>query len=45
MYHSTYKGVNIYRNTSAGYALRYTCEGGLAADTLQGIKQLIKERA
>jgi len=40
----TYKGVTIWRNTSGGYALRYTATANgnrLAADTLQGIKQLI----
>ncbi len=42
-----YKGVIIWRNTSAGYALRYTATANngqrLAADTLAGIKQLIRE--
>ncbi len=41
--HSIYKGVQIYRNTSPGYRLRYTALGYGAADTLQGMKQLIKE--
>lgn len=42
-----YKGVIIWRNTTPGYALRYTAQTGsgqkLAADTLAGIKQLIRE--
>lgn len=39
----TYKGITIWRNLSPCYALRYTASGGLAADTLQGMKQLITE--
>jgi len=43
----TYKGVTIWRNTQPGYALRYTATAPngqrLAADTLAGIKQVIKE--
>lgn len=42
-----YKGVTIWRNTQAGYHLRYTAKASngqrLAADTLSGIKQLIRE--
>lgn len=43
MPHSTYFGVNIYRATSPGYALRWTA-GRLAADTLAGIRWLIREQ-
>ena len=44
IYHSTYFGINIYLKTSPGYALRWTTvEGGLAADTLAGIRELIRE--
>lgn len=42
--HSTYYNTFIWKNTSPGYALRYTACGGLAADTLAGIKELIRER-
>lgn len=43
MFHSTYKGVNIYQNTQPGYRLRwYAIAPNFAADTLAGIKQLIK---
>ena len=46
IYH--YFGVIIFRSTEPGYRLRYTASLGdgspLAADTLAGIKQLIKER-
>jgi hypothetical protein len=44
MFHSTYKGASIYRNTEPGYKLRWTslCFGrSYAADTLAGIKELI----
>lgn len=41
-YHSTYFNHSIYRNTEPGYRLRWT-SGRLAADTLAGIKQLIRE--
>jgi hypothetical protein len=44
MFHSTYRGVNIWRNTEPGYRLRwYTVSPSLAADTLAGIKHLIRE--
>lgn len=40
----TYRGVNIYRNEGVSYRLRwYTVVPNLAADTLAGIKQLIRE--
>lgn len=41
-----YRGCAIFRNTSPGYALRWqtTCNGlRLAADTLAGVKALIRE--
>lgn len=44
MYHSTYKGITIWRNISPGYALRWTANVNgdrVAADTLAGIRQLI----
>jgi hypothetical protein len=41
-YH-TYYGVTIWRNTKPGYRLRWSALGGFAADTLAGIKQLIRE--
>jgi hypothetical protein len=44
MFHSSYKGASIYRNTEPGYRLRWTalCFGNrYAADTLEGIRQLI----
>ena len=41
-YHSTYYGADIYRNDEPGYKLRWT-SGWLAADTLDGIRQLIRE--
>ncbi len=44
-----YLGVYIYRNSEPGYALPWTArlDSGeqLAADTLAGIKELIKEKA
>lgn len=46
MYHSTYFGVTIWRRTGAGYATRWTAagpQGQLAADTLAGIRQLIRD--
>lgn len=45
MMHSTYFGVDIYRNTEPGYRLRYRARtriGGIAADTLDGIRALIR---
>jgi hypothetical protein len=42
-----YRGVVIFRNTVPGYALRWTARSKqgspLAADTLDGIKTLIRE--
>lgn len=38
----TYRGVVIWHNPASGYALRWTALGGLAADTLEGIKRLIR---
>lgn len=44
IHHSAYFGVNIYRRTTPGYQLRWsTVEHGLAADTLSGIRKLIRE--
>lgn len=44
--HSTYRGATIYRQWG-GYALPYTAwidgKGTRAADTLAGIRQLIRE--
>jgi hypothetical protein len=40
----TYRGVNIYRQLEPGHKLRwYSIVPNLAADTLDGIKQLIRE--
>jgi hypothetical protein len=39
----TYMGVNIWRNQGRGYGLRWSALGYGAADTLAGMKQLIKE--
>lgn len=38
-----YMGEYIFRNTSRPNALRWSCIGYGAADTLQGMKQLIRE--
>lgn len=38
-----YRGEVIFRNTSPGYALRWSCTGFGAADTLDGMKRLIRE--
>lgn len=43
MYHSTYFGVSIYRNDKPGHYLRWTAGFRLAADTLAGIRELIRE--
>jgi hypothetical protein len=47
MLYYTYKGVIIWRNCEPSYKLRYTARASngqqLAADTLAGIKQLIRE--
>lgn len=46
-FHSTYRGAKIYRQWG-GYGLPYTAwienEGTVSADTLRGIRELIKER-
>lgn len=39
-----YMGEVIFRNINGGHALRWSCLGYGAADTLQGMKELIKER-
>jgi hypothetical protein len=39
----TYMGVNIWRNQGIGYGLKWSALGYGAADTLAGMKQLIKE--
>lgn len=43
-----YLGVSIYRKSEPGYALPWTAKlnsgESLAADTLAGIKQMIKEK-
>jgi hypothetical protein len=47
-YHSTYLGRSIWRNTSAGYSLRWlACSdaGQFAADTLAGLRQLVRRTA
>jgi len=45
MYKETYKGTNIYRAALNASGIRYyTIAPNLRADTLAGIKQLIKER-
>jgi hypothetical protein len=38
-----YRGVIIWRNTRPGYALRWSATGFGAADTLAGMKALIRE--
>lgn len=44
-----YLGVYIYRNSEPGYALPWTARlnsgESLAADTIAGIKQMIKEKS
>jgi hypothetical protein len=44
MFHSEFFGVTIWRNTSPGYRLRWTA-GRFAADTLDGIRRLIRDDA
>lgn len=39
----TYYGVTVWRNTEPGSKLRYSALGGLAADTQEGMKKLIRE--
>ena len=41
--HYTYRGRIIHVNNEPGHRLRYSVLGVGAADTLAGIKQLIKE--
>jgi hypothetical protein len=46
MHHSTYFGVFIWRKTTPGYQLPWTAVVNgdmLAADTLAGIRELIRE--
>jgi hypothetical protein len=38
-----YRGVIIWRNARPGYALRWSATGFGAADTLAGMKALIRE--
>jgi len=45
----TYRGINIVNNTEPGYRLRWTAyipsrSETVAADTLKGLKQLVRER-
>lgn len=40
--HRTYFGINIWWNDKPGYSLRWT-GGGYAADTLAGLKAIIKD--
>ena len=40
--HHTYYGVTLWRNTEPGYRLRWSALGGFAADTLAGLKQLVR---
>jgi hypothetical protein len=43
MFHSTYRGMNIYRHVKPDLRLRwYTIAPSFAADTLAGIKELIR---
>lgn len=39
----TYFGHLIHKNTEPGHRLRYSCVGIGVADTLAGIKRLIKQ--
>lgn len=48
MFHSSYKGVNIWKGENPGFALPYTAlindiPKQVASDTLQGIKDIITE--
>lgn len=43
MYHSTYRGVFIYRNTNPAGLRWVTIVPGFAADTLAGIRRLIRD--
>jgi hypothetical protein len=45
----TYRGATLERNTKPGYRLRWTAyipsrSETVAADTLQGVKQLVREK-
>lgn len=42
-YHSTYRGVHIWRQDIPGKLRWYTIIPNLAADTLAGIKELIRK--
>ena len=42
--HHRYMGHTIWRNTEPGYRLRWSCVGVGSADTLAGIKRLIKDK-
>jgi hypothetical protein len=42
MLHSVYRGLTIYCRVGPGHRLKWT-GGGFAADTLAGIRRLIKE--
>lgn len=42
--HFEYRGVTVWRHTEPGCQLRYYTLGGLAADTQEGIKKLIREK-
>ena len=44
MHHSTYYGREIYRNIGPGYRLRWYSIGIGSADTLAGMRELIRER-
>lgn len=39
----TYRGVNIWRNTEPGHRLRWSALGYGAADTLEGMRRLIRD--
>jgi hypothetical protein len=49
MFHSIYRGCHIYRNTKGGHALPWEAyvdgRGFVYADTLTGIRELIRERS
>lgn len=38
-----YFGHTLWRNTEGGFRLRWSCQGIGAADTLAGMKRLIRE--
>lgn len=42
MYHSTYRGILIYRNTNPAGLRWITISPSYAADTLDGIRHLIR---